>query len=317
MSWVRQAVGVKETRRVHGASAAQSASWSIAGAAARVGVSVSTLRSWESRYGLAPTGRTAGGHRRYTMADVADLQRIQWLVRQGMPTAQAVSSAGGTADRVIPSPVPGLPEVDRLGGRLRAASLALDSATAIRTARAILTQRGGVRSWTQVFTPALQDAGEQWERTGGGVECEHLLSHAVLTALDRYTSERRAPKQASVLLAATPNEAHTLPLHAVAAGLAEQAIGCRTLDMLPVIALHSAVDLLAPGAVVLWARSKDTADVQLLVDLTHRTPLVCAAGPGWSEDVPEPAVATRDLPSTVDLLATWTRRQLESEVPQV
>src|SRR5690348_7457435 len=45
--------------------------WPVAHVAARVGVSISTLRSWERRYGLGPSGRTEGGHRRYTTDDIA------------------------------------------------------------------------------------------------------------------------------------------------------------------------------------------------------------------------------------------------------
>jgi DNA-binding transcriptional MerR regulator len=64
----------------------------VAEAAARVCVGVSTLRSWEGRYGLAPRGRTHGGHRRYTAEDVARLRRIYDLVLGGIPTGAAASA---------------------------------------------------------------------------------------------------------------------------------------------------------------------------------------------------------------------------------
>jgi DNA-binding transcriptional MerR regulator len=44
---------------------------SIGDLAARTGVPVGTLRTWESRYGVPAPARQVGGHRRYSTADVA------------------------------------------------------------------------------------------------------------------------------------------------------------------------------------------------------------------------------------------------------
>ena len=73
---------------------------SIAGAARGLGVAPATLRSWERRYGLAPSVRTAGGHRRYGSEDLARLRMMHRLVRAGVPAAEAARVA-------INSPVPG------------------------------------------------------------------------------------------------------------------------------------------------------------------------------------------------------------------
>src|SRR5690349_5832183 len=45
-------------------------SWPVGTVAEQFGVSTSTLRSWERRYGLGPTRRTGGNHRRYGPTDV-------------------------------------------------------------------------------------------------------------------------------------------------------------------------------------------------------------------------------------------------------
>ena len=44
--------------------------WSIRRCAEVTGMPQSTLRTWERRYGLGPSARTAGGHRRYSAADL-------------------------------------------------------------------------------------------------------------------------------------------------------------------------------------------------------------------------------------------------------
>jgi MerR family transcriptional regulator, light-induced transcriptional regulator len=66
---------------------------SVAGAARGLGVAPATLRSWERRYGLAPSLHTKGGHRRYGQADLARLQVMHRLVRDGVPPAEAARVA--------------------------------------------------------------------------------------------------------------------------------------------------------------------------------------------------------------------------------
>ena len=59
----------------------------VAAVARRLGVAPATLRTWDRRYGITPTDRTSGGHRRYTPEDVALLDRMRRLVIQGLPPA--------------------------------------------------------------------------------------------------------------------------------------------------------------------------------------------------------------------------------------
>ena len=49
-----------------------------------VGVSVSTLRTWEDRYGVVVAGRSAGGQRRYSRDQLAQLQFVAREVEAGM-----------------------------------------------------------------------------------------------------------------------------------------------------------------------------------------------------------------------------------------
>ncbi len=59
--------------------------------ARRAGVSTATLRAWETRYGLLPSARTAGGQRLYREADVGRVQAVRRLVSRGWSVAGAVS----------------------------------------------------------------------------------------------------------------------------------------------------------------------------------------------------------------------------------
>jgi hypothetical protein len=65
-------------------------------AARRIGVAVTTLRSWHQRYGLGPSAHEAGHHRRYTDDDMARLQLMQQMVAAGVTPADAARWARRT-----------------------------------------------------------------------------------------------------------------------------------------------------------------------------------------------------------------------------
>ncbi|MFD3374927.1 MULTISPECIES: MerR family transcriptional regulator [unclassified Streptomyces] len=61
--------------------------------ARRLGVSPTTLRSWDRRYGLGPAVRADGRHRRWTSRDVAMLEAMCRLTSAGVPPAEAARAA--------------------------------------------------------------------------------------------------------------------------------------------------------------------------------------------------------------------------------
>ena len=73
-----------------------------AGAVARrLGVAVTTLRTWHQRYGLGPSQHVPGQHRRYTPEDMDRLQVMRRLTAQGVTPAEAAAWA-----RRAPVPLP-------------------------------------------------------------------------------------------------------------------------------------------------------------------------------------------------------------------
>jgi hypothetical protein len=72
-----------------------------AGAAARrLGVAVTTLRTWHQRYGLGPSRHEPGHHRRYTVEDMVRLQVMQRLTAQGVAPAEAAAWARRTPESI-------------------------------------------------------------------------------------------------------------------------------------------------------------------------------------------------------------------------
>lgn len=65
----------------------------VAAVARRLGVAPATLRTWDRRYGLGPSDRTAGSHRRYTAEDVARLLVMRRLTLEGVAPVDAAEAA--------------------------------------------------------------------------------------------------------------------------------------------------------------------------------------------------------------------------------
>lgn len=80
--------------------------YGIGAVARRLGVPAPTLRTWNLRYGIGPSRRTSGGHRRYDTDDLRRLEEMNRLIRSGVPAADAAREVlSGRAVPRSPSPV--------------------------------------------------------------------------------------------------------------------------------------------------------------------------------------------------------------------
>ncbi|WP_419249001.1 MerR family transcriptional regulator [Streptomyces canus] len=282
--------------------------------ARRLGVAPTTVRSWDRRYGLGPTARTGGRHRRWTAVDVARLERMCALTATGLPPAEAarlaLDEAGPQAPAAQVGSVRSLPPAAR--GRSRAgtglrlgdvrqeckgvarAALRLDAAALDGLLSAAIEDHGLVAAWSEVIMPTLQAVGRKWETSGERyVEVEHFLSWHVSGVLRRHAPPVVADRPgATTVLACVPAENHTLPLEVLAAALAERGLPVRMFGgALPVESLVAAVRRTGPAAVGLWAQSRTTASRPLAQHVAalewgvrgaRRKPVVLTLGPGWA-----------------------------------
>lgn len=287
--------------------------------ARRLGIAVTTLRSWHRRYGLGPSQHVAGHHRRYDDYDLARLEAMRALTAQGVPTAVAARLAAvGGARTGQPGQPPAGPAPDASPGGLAAAghgaavrglvgaALRLDG-VAVRRALSGAVAGGVVTAWEELIRPALasieaKQAGRHRPVAGGLVDVEHLLSGSVATVL-AAVPRPAVPSQA--LLACADDEQHSLPLEALAAALAQHGIGAWLLGArVPPAALQAAVRRTWPGLVVVWShapRTADPAQLAALVASRPRPPVVAAAGPGWEAALPVGATGLASLPAAVAL----------------
>ncbi|MET7758198.1 MerR family transcriptional regulator [Streptomyces sp. NPDC005389] len=283
--------------------------------ARRLGVAPTTLRSWDRRYGIGPAAHESGRHRRWGPHDIAVLQEMCRLTASGVPPAEAARAARAGAVPAAPAagegparpaargPGPGDVRQELRG--LGRAAVRLDSAAMDELLASAIARHGLVTAWEEVLAPALHAVGRKWETSEDRyVEVEHLLSWHVSTALRRVGAAGRARASEAgtppVLLACVPHEQHTLPLEALAAGLAE--LGVPTLMFgaaVPPEALDQAVRRTGPAAVALWAQARSTADHPLArhvadtawgVRGARSRTAVLLTGPGWAGRTPGPGM---------------------------
>ena len=98
-----------------GSGTAEEISFTIGELAGRTGVGASTIRMWESRHGFPDPSRGAGGHRRYTEADVGAVQAVARLkftgVRLELAIAQVRAAARPTGASVYADVIRAHPEL--------------------------------------------------------------------------------------------------------------------------------------------------------------------------------------------------------------
>ncbi len=296
--------------------------WGVGAVATRLGIAAPTLRTWDRRYGLGPSRRTEGGHRRYTEADVARVDLMSRLIADGVPAAEAATVAQSRTQALprVPRGRVAAPQTARSAGTavdaLVRAAAELDAATLSRIARQALERHGVVGAWTKVAVPALTEIGRQWESGRIGIEGEHLVSErlgAELRAITRAGRSHR-PASAQVVIAGAAGEQHYLPVLALEAALAERRIGSVALGpRTPTAALAAAVERRDPRVVFIWrtmGRPAEDAPASDLRALVHRHVLL--GGPGWTTAETD-AYGTRrvarvhDLPSAVERIEALVR----------
>ena len=305
----------------------------VAAVARRIGIAPATLRTWDRRYGLGPSVHVAGSHRRYSAIDVARIDVMRKLMLNGVLPSEAAKTA--LAQDVIPAnlttesatvtPLRVVSDSESLSDNV----IALDSPKAIirslnRAAATLdasgcdqvisnsLESHGVVWTWENVLIPVLVTLGEKWEQTGEGVEQEHLIAESVTGLFRNRANAVSEPENARpVLLACAPHELHTIPMYAIAAGLAEQNIACRILGArMPAEALATAAKKIGPSAIVVWSQSQGTADVTIweAVEPMRPAPLLMSAGPGWTSELPDGVVKSQDFTGTLIALAAASGR---------
>ena len=280
----------------------------VAAVARRLGIAPATLRTWDRRYGLGPSGHQLGAHRRYSTADLARLDQVRRLINSGVTPGEAARAvpAGGpgqvpaSSDSSEPPvsgpPVSGVRVPARVGaekasirGLARAANSA-DTAACRGIIAESIEKRGVIWTWESLLTPVLVELGANWAATGEGIEVEHLFTNVIESCFGAVIERLRTPVNLRpVLLASAPEDLHSLALTALGGALAERHIEVRILGQrVPTEALVRTAQRSGPIAVFVWSQLAETGDALPLVALRQirPAPAVVIGGPGWGGAIP-------------------------------
>ncbi|WP_233533083.1 MerR family transcriptional regulator [Antrihabitans sp. YC2-6] len=271
----------------------ESSAYTVRAVARLLGIPTATLRSWTRRYGIGPTSHRPGRHRLYTDADIAVLQRMHALIDEGQTPAQAARKAIAANPR---------PPTD--SGALLAAALRLDAPAATRIVDDHLVHHGVIETWDSLCRPVFNAIDARQTAGQNCIDVEHMLSWIVTRCLQRV---QLLPGEAAatVVLACTDEESHSLPLEALRAALCENGVAVL---MLGASVPHAALtDLLVHrrgvAKVVLWAQTSRTADVDAVRAILEADVGALVAGPGWDAvELPKPARWVNGLRDAVDQL---------------
>jgi DNA-binding transcriptional MerR regulator len=261
----------------------------VAAVARQIGVAPATLRTWARRYGLGPTTHEAGKHRKYCASDLAKLTLMRRLISAGVaPADAAVQAMAHKGEIKVEKIIKNFEIREDLVAAIVNAANALDRNFVENILRKDIEKYGVIDSWQEVIVPVLIIVGDEWARTGTGIEVEHLLSETITGILRDRIKQLKTPLNARpVLLASVGEELHCLAIHALHAALAEAKIECHFLGArTPLQALANVVERSAPPAVFLWAQLSKNGDPTFFRDIPsiRPAPRFILGGPGWDRE---------------------------------
>ena len=234
--------------------------YTVKAAARATGVTESTLRTWERRYGVPRPGRTTSGRRLYEEDDLSVIRRMAALLAAGLPASEAARAARrGEAPAVQEQPPA---PADGRVAHLVAAATAYDEAALHALIHEGIAERGWPAALEEIMFPALRELGAGWATASIASAQEHfateLVRRELAAALHAQPAAPRGPTR--VLLACPEGERHDLGLSALALFLRQTGLGVIYLGAdVPQQDLVAAVEALLPDAVCLAATSSGGA----------------------------------------------------------
>jgi len=275
----------------------------IGALAARLGVSVDTLRAWERRYAVIAPARTAAGFRLYSLADEDTIRAMLGHMEGGLAPAQAAGLARGAA----PAPLANEGRLDLLRAELLAAFLSFDAVEAHRIVDEAVATFALPTVINDVWLWCLREIGDRWASGTATVAEEHFASAVIRERMLGMGRDWDAGHGPRALLACPVGERHDVGL--IGLGLALGRLGWRITFLgpdTPTESIRAAAANLQPSVVVISALTPAPLlrDAAALQELAGAFPVVLA-GPGAAHVVAEelgarvvagdPVAAARDV----------------------
>lgn len=192
----------------------------------RTGLSADVLRAWERRYGAVTPGRTPGGQRHYSDADIERLGLLARAVRAGRQIGQLVPLSNEALQSLIDGDerqsrqrAGGAPDQPAVESFLSSALIAVEEFDAPRleqSLRSAFLRMPVDQVLDEVIAPLLFTIGSLWHQGLLNPANEHLATTVVRRVLVRLTDLATLDQSAPLLIVGTPAQ----QLHELGAMLA-------------------------------------------------------------------------------------------------
>jgi DNA-binding transcriptional MerR regulator len=227
---------------------------SIGFVAANLGVSTSTLRKWEERYGYPQPLRSEGGSRWYRHADLIALRQAKRLLDRGIRAHKVFADFDTLLAAVEAAPLEAQPSssLDEAGslGELLALVEQHDLVRLKNRLEGLLEDEGPEVFVETIAGPLMRLIGEHWANGEIDVYQEHGVATAVSAVLAPYRLRQARTGAPVVLLTTPPGEQHGVALDMVAAAMSGAGAQCINLGPgLPLNNLMAAVEAFRPSIV--------------------------------------------------------------------
>ncbi len=179
------------------------------------GVKAVTLRAWERRYGIPNPGRTSGGQRVYTSADV---EVINWLVEKrnaGLSISKAVDAWRSGAEALQESLDFKPSDHDDQFELIRSAYLTACISYDEQKAQTALDQ--AYARWhpqqvvSEILLKSMGQLGQLWHNGELAVQQEHFATTLTMRCIERLIAASPPPiRHERIVVGCAPNDYHSL-----------------------------------------------------------------------------------------------------------
>lgn len=174
------------------------------------GVSGTTLRAWERRYGLLKPARTPKGHRLYSSDDIDLIKEVVRLMKQGHAIGEVVRILRNPGADEQNSRI-SEPHWEGYQQRMLKAIANFDEQGLDRAYSELLSLYPVDMVTGQVVIPVLESLGQRWQQREAGIAEEHFFSAFLRNKLGaRLHHEAGRSRGSRIVVSCLPGEYHEL-----------------------------------------------------------------------------------------------------------
>ncbi len=286
--------------------------WGVGAVSSRLSITASTLRTWERRYGVGPSFRTQGGHRRYTERDIDRVELMRRLLARGV-SAKDAARVAQSLDRdgidLALRDESGESRGDAPAEALLAAMASGNREELGRLFAGVLRETPVVAAWRDVLAPALRQMTSESGSSVAATDAASVASELLVRELHALVAFEQLPDtgHTHILFARSLPAVEAIPLLVLEAALVQAGVSIHTvgpdLDGRAVAALAMR---LRPDLLLTWGHPPTPPLRRAMGELEGVTTVIRAL-PAWPKEMSlrfgfEGPVVSTDVPDAVGII---------------